>query len=721
MVYERGELDYPIYFMKKLIIVESPSKSKTIQRYIGDDYEVLSSKGHIRDLAIRGKGGLGVDVENDFTPTYAIAKDKRDVVKQLEGAVKKASDVYLATDPDREGEAIAWHLAEVLNLDLNKSNRVTFNEVTKKAVLEALDNAHPINMDLVKSQENRRILDRIIGFKLSKLLQSKIKSKSAGRVQSVALKLIVEREKEIQAFVPEEFWTIHALSKKGKHELNIIAVDEKLRDLHLKNEAEATAFVGECETSMQVVDIKKKKSRRNPKRPFTTSTLQQEMANKFNFPARKTMRIAQKLYEGVEINGATTGLITYMRTDSTRISESFLMQLKDHVLESYGKEYVGFYKAPKAKGNVQDAHEAIRMTDISLHPDKVKGMLTNDEFRMYAFIYYRTVAILMASAVFDNTQVIFDNNHHKFMISGTIKVFDGYLKVYEAYEQAKDKILPEFEVDEIINIHELEKVQHFTKGPSRYSEATLIKEMESNGIGRPSTYAMIIDTILKRDYVNLIKQSETSRTKFFQPTEQGFLTDESLAAHFGQLINVKYTAQMESELDEIAEGSKDPVASLREFYDNFETLLEKAQVNMEKIAPVYTGEDCPKCGRPLVYRKNKKNETFIGCSGFPECDYATFDERTKTGEKCPECGGDLIERTSKKGRKFIGCSNYPACTYIKKDPPRYTGENCPQCGEPLVYRKGRYGKDFIACSGFPKCRYIAKIETKKDEQKQKDS
>lgn len=701
--------------MKKLIIVESPSKSKTIQKYIGNEYKVLSSKGHIRDLAIKGKGGLGVDVDNDFEATYAISRDKKDIVKELEAAVKDASEVYLATDPDREGEAIAWHLAQVLNLDLEAANRVTFNEVTKKAVVNALEHAHPINMDLVKSQENRRILDRIIGFKLSKLLQSKIKSKSAGRVQSVALKLIVEREKEILAFIPEEFWTVHALGKKGKFDLDILAVDEKLRDLHLPDEASTNQLLDTLDKSMQVVDIKKRKSKRNPKLPFTTSTLQQEMANKFNFPAKKTMRIAQKLYEGVEMNGSTTGLITYMRTDSMRISDEFLMQLKGFVNEKYGKDYVGFYKMPKSKKNVQDAHEAIRVTDLSLEPEQLKGVLTNDEYRVYAFIYYRTLAILMAPASFDNTQVVFDNNKQSFMVSGSVMVFDGYLKVYEKYEQAKDKLLPSFKLGDVFDIDELKPVQHFTKGPSRYSEATLIKEMESNGIGRPSTYAMIIDTILKRGYVNQIKQTESSRTKVFQPTDQGFLTDEKLGEHFAKLINVKYTAQMESELDEIAEGQKDPIENLRAFYDSFEVMLEKAQANMEKIAPVLTGENCPKCGNPLVYRKNRKGETFIGCSTFPECDYATFDESTKTGEKCPDCGGDLIERTSKKGRKFIGCSNYPACTYIKKEPLRYTGDLCPQCNEPLVYRKGRYGKDFIACSGFPKCRYIQKIETKKDE------
>src|SRR5690554_5377856 len=705
--------------MKKLVIVESPSKSKTIQKYVGTDFSVLSSKGHIRDLAIKGKGGLGVDVDNDFTPTYVISKDKKDVVKDLKAAVKKADQVYLATDPDREGEAIAWHLADVLSLDVSLANRVTFNEVTKDAVITAIDNAHPIDMNLVKSQENRRILDRIIGFKLSKLLQSKIKSKSAGRVQSVALKLIVDREKEIEAFVPVEYWSVHALGKIDGFDIDALAVDDKLKELNVKNEAEANEIIKNSQGDFVVVDLKKKKTKRNPKMPFTTSTLQQEMANKFNFTAKKTMRIAQKLYEGIEIQGSATGLITYMRTDSVRLSPSFIMASKELIEQEYGKEYVGYFKQPKEDKNVQDAHEAIRVTNIHLKPSDIKSSLSNDEYKVYAFIYNRSLAALMAPASFDNTQVVFDVNNQKYAINGSVKTFDGYLKVYDGYEQSKDKLLPNVAINDLYKPEKVEGKQHFTKGPSRFSEATLIKEMEANGIGRPSTYATIIDTIVKRSYVELIKQSEGSKTKVFKPTEQGVLTDEKLAEHFSELINVKYTAQMESELDEIAEGEKDPVKTLREFYDSFENMMSHAQDNMEKIAPVLTGEDCPKCGKPLVYRKNKKNETFVGCSGYPECDYSTFDESNKTGEKCPECGHDLIERRSKKGRKFIGCSNYPACTYIKKEPPRYTGEDCPECGSPLVYRKSRYGKDFVACSGFPKCRYIQKNNKKEEKDDEK--
>lgn len=698
--------------MKKLVIVESPSKSKTIQKYIGDDFNVVSSKGHIRDLAIKGKGGLGVDVDNDFGATYVVSKDKKDVVKELKAAVKKAEMVYLATDPDREGEAISWHLADVLGLDVTKAMRVSFNEVTQDAVLKAIEDAHPIDMNLVKSQENRRILDRIIGFKLSKLLQSKIKSKSAGRVQSVALKLIVERERAVLAFVPVEYWTVHATGAVDGMELDAIAVDAKLKDLHVKNEKESNEVVAACSKELVVEKLNKKKSKRNSKAPFTTSTMQQEMANKFNFSAKKTMRIAQKLYEGVDIKGQAQGLITYMRTDSIRLSPAFLAQANEYVATTFGKEYTGFYKQAKSKKNVQDAHEAIRMTNVEYHPDTIKKALTPDEFKVYSFIYYRSLACVMAPATFDTTQVVFASNGQLFTTNGSIKTFDGYLKVYDSYETSKDKLLPNFKENDVFTPEAIAGKQHFTKGPSRFSESTLIKEMEANGIGRPSTYATIIDTIVRRNYVDLVRASEGSKTKVFIPTEQGFLTDDNLAEHFNELINVSYTAQMESELDEIAEGEKNPVESLKVFYDGFMKMMDAAQENMEKIAAVPTGKDCPKCGLPLVFRKNKSGDTFVGCSGYPECDYSTFDETHLTGEMCPDCGHPLLERKSKKGRKFIGCSNYPACTYIKKDPVKYTGEDCPDCGSPLVKRMSRYGKEFVACSAFPKCRYIQKNNKK---------
>lgn len=703
--------------MSKVIIVESPSKSKTISKYVGSEYTVVSSKGHIRDLAISGKGGLGVDVDRDFAPTYAVSKDKTAVVKELKKVVKGAQDVFLATDPDREGEAISWHLAAELGLDVASVHRVTFNEVTKDAVLHALENPSLINMDLVRSQENRRILDRILGFKLSKLLQSKIKSKSAGRVQSVALKLIVEREKEVLAFKPKEYWTISATFNHQKIEFEAIAVDQKNKELQLGSQADAQAIMQSLNNEYQLVSKTSKNNKRTSKQPFITSTLQQEMANKFNFPAKKTMRIAQKLYEGVEFNGQSEGLITYMRTDSTRLNPAFVASGFEFIEKTYGKNYVGFIKAAKDDKNVQDAHEAIRVTNIHHDPESLKKSLTPDEYKVYAFIYARTLASLMAPAQFLSTTMVLSNNNQGFVANGNIMTFDGYLKVYDAYESNKDKILPDIKEEAILNAISCQEKQHFTKGPSRYSEATLIKEMESNGIGRPSTYATIIDTIVTRGYVELTKASENSKTKVFIPTQQGFLTQEKLQEHFEDLINVTYTAKMESQLDEIAQGKLDSLQALREFYDKFSALLADAQANMEKIAPEFTGENCPKCGLPLVYRTSKNQERFVGCSGYPTCDYATYDQQQFTGENCPECNAPLIKRKSRKGQTFIGCSAYPTCKYIKKEPLRYTGENCPQCNAPLVFRRGRFNKDFIACSAFPKCRYMAKVngETKQSE------
>jgi len=698
--------------MKKLVIVESPSKSKTIEKYLGADFEVVSSKGHIRDLAIKGKDGLGVDVEHDFAATYVVDKDKTKIVKEIKAKAKKAQEVYLATDPDREGEAISWHLAAELGLDLKASTRVVFNEITKDAITSAFETPRQIDMSLVKSQETRRILDRIIGFKLSKLLQSKIRSKSAGRVQSVALKLIVEREKELEAFVPREYWSITANFKEQNMEFEANLTKINQQEAELPDEQSATAILEQAQGTFLCSDIKAKKTKKNAKPPFITSTLQQEMATKYNFPAKKTMRVAQKLYEGISINGQLEGLITYMRTDSIRLSDAFVYQATSLIKEKYGNEYVGFYKLKKQSERTQDAHEAIRPTQLDYVPEKIKANLSLDEFKVYSFIYDRALASLMAPAKNDTLSVTFLKNNLEFVSNGSIMTFDGYLKVYGPYEQNKDKFLPELSVQQSYQPVSVDSKQHFTKGPSRFNEASLIKEMESNGIGRPSTYASIIDTLQVRGYVELTKSSETSKTKVFIPTDQGKLTDEKLTAHFSDLINVKYTAQMESELDEIALGNLDNVASLKEFYKKFSEIYGVAQETMEKIAPVFTGENCPKCGLPLVVRKSRNSEEFVGCSGYPDCDYVAFSQQNFTGEDCPDCGQPLISRKSRKGQTFIGCSAYPSCTYIKKEIAKPTGELCPQCQAPLVTRRSRYGKDFVACSAFPKCRYIQKATSK---------
>lgn len=703
--------------MKKLVIVESPSKSRTIEKYLGSDYKVVSSKGHIRDLATSGKGGLGIDIENHFTPTYVISKDKKETVKELKETAKKCSEIYLASDPDREGEAIAWHLAEVLEVDKDQKNRVIFNEITKNAVIEAFKSPRTIDMDLVKSQETRRMLDRIIGFKLSGLLQNKIKSKSAGRVQSVALNLIVEREKEIQAFKSEEYWTIDALVTKNNKKFKASLNKVHGKKIKIKNEEEAKAIENACNGDYVITKIDKKVKKKQPRLPFITSTLQQEASTKLNFSSKKTMSIAQKLYEGISIKGNHEGLITYMRSDSTRLSDVFVKEAFDYIEKEYGKKYVGKVHQKNNK-NAQDAHEAIRVTHIDYTPDSIKEDLTNDEYKLYKLIYARSIAYLMAPSQSDSVSVTIENEGHEFNASGSVLTFDGYLKAYKDYEQNKDEVLPEMSEQEVLKNVSLERKQHFTEPPLRYSEARLIKEMEEKGIGRPSTYASIIDTIQKRLYVELVKSNENSKTKVFIPTEQGFLTDAKLQEYFSSIINVSYTANMEKDLDEIAEGKKESYTELKEFYDKFVPLLDEAYEKMEKLAPQKTGELCPECGSELVYR-NGKYGRFISCSNFPACKYTKSEneEETQSEETCPNCGSPMVMKKGRYG-SFLACSNYPECKTIKKinapkEEPKPTGEMCPECGKPLIERKSRYGTTFVGCSGFPKCHYIKKQPKKK--------
>lgn len=656
--------------MKNLVIVESPSKSKTIEKYLGKDFKVTSSKGHICDLATKGKEGLGVDIEDDFKPTYVVSPDKKSVVSELKKLVKNSDFVYLATDPDREGEAISWHLARELGLDVNENNRIVFNEITKNAVLNALKEPRKIDMALVRSQETRRILDRIIGFKLSKLLQKKIGSKSAGRVQSIALRMICDREKEIQAFVPEEYWNIIAhLGKKLDAELG----KYKGKKIEIHNEEEADAILKALSEEFTLASINEKAKKRAAYLPFITSTLQQEASTKLGFTSRKTMMVAQSLYEGVELSDGAQGLITYMRTDSTRLSKEFVAAAYDKIEKDYGKEYKGFYRVKNDESS-QDAHEAIRPTNLNNEPDKIKQYLSNDQYKLYKFIYYRALASLMKEAVFDSVTYVFDNNGYEFTVSGSKMNFDGFLKVYGDYDSSKDVILPKLEQGEVIRCTDIEKQQHFTEAPSRYTEAKLIKALEEEGVGRPSTYATIIDTIEKRNYVEYKKASDSGKTKYFFPTEQGVLTDEKLREYFQSVINIKYTAQMESELDEIAENKVDNVEALREFYDRFQPLVDDAYEQMEKKQP------------------------------------------EKTGEICPECGGDVVIRSGKYG-KFKSCINYPTCKWHeslqKKEEPEEVGRNCPNCGKPLLKRKSRYGTYFIGCSGYPKCNYLEAIEGQK--------
>lgn len=654
--------------MKNLVIVESPSKSKTIEKYLGKDFEVLSSKGHIRELGVGGKGNLGVDVENNFESTYVLIDGKKKLVDELKKKVKEVDNVYLATDPDREGEAISWHLAKVLDLDLDKQNRVVFNEITKNAVIQAFNHPRKLDLGLVKSQETRRILDRIIGFKLSTLLYRKIKSASAGRVQSVALRMICDREKEILAFKPEEYWTIKALInyKRKKIEANLVKYDGK--KIKISNQEQALKIFNEIKNPLKVVDIKKEDKKRSPKPAFITSTLQQEASTKFGFSAKKTMMIAQKLYEGVMIKNEPVGLITYMRTDSNRLSNDFVKDVQSKILKEYGKEYVGNYKLTK-DSKAQDAHEAIRPTNIENLPEKIKEFLTNDEYKIYSFIYYRAFASLMKECVNTSTTYSLLSNKSLFTINGQVLKFDGFLKVYHEYDSSKDVIIPELSMEQEIEYQELLKDQHFTEPPSRYSEARLIKSLEEEGVGRPSTYATIVDTIIKRNYVEVKKNSEKGKTKYFFPTEQGLLTDEKLRQFFSEIINIKYTAKMEEELDEISLNKINYVDSLRKFWNDFIPLIENANEKMEKLAPEKTGEICPKCGGNLIIRKGRYGK-FICCDKFPSCNYTDNLKKEKIEpefleENCPQCGGRLIKRKSRYGKFFAGCSNYPKCKYLK--------------------------------------------------------
>ncbi len=693
--------------MKNLVIVESPSKSKTIEKYLGKDYKVVSSKGHIRDLATSGKEGLGVDVDNDFKATYVVSKDKKDVVKELKNLCKKAENVYLATDPDREGEAISWHLAKELGLDLDLNNRIVFNEITKNAILKAIENPRTIDTDLVKSQETRRILDRIIGFKLSKLLQKKIKSKSAGRVQSIALRMICDREKEIENFTPEEYWTIKALLSKDKNEFNTVLTKINNKKAEIKNEEEANKILEMIEGPFVVDEVVSKSKKRASYLPFITSTLQQEASSKLGFSAKKTMMLAQNLYEGIDLKNETVGLITYMRTDSTRLSNDFVSAAYDLIEKEYGKEYKGFYRV-KNDENSQDAHEAIRPTSLANTPESIKTFLTNDQYKLYKFIYARALASLMTDAKYKSVTYNILNGDLLFTISGSELTFDGFLKVYKDYDSSKDVILKPLSKGDELTSKEITKEQHFTEGPSRYTEAKLIKALEEEGVGRPSTYATIIDTITKRNYVELKKENDSSKTKYFFPTKQGKLTDEKLREYFLPVINVKYTAEMEDGLDKIAENKENNITYLHDFYDKFQPLVDSAYKNMEKKEDEKTGDKCPLCGSDLVYKEGKYGK-FVACSNYPNCKYV---ETESVGRDCPDCGAPLIYKTGRFG-KFISCSNYPECKHIEKiekEKPEEIGRNCPECGQPLLKRKSRYGTYFIGCSAYPKCKYIENIE-----------
>ena len=675
----------------KLVIVESPAKSKTISQYLGDGYIVKSSVGHIRDLATRGKGGLGIDVDNNFEPNYEIIKGKKKIVTELNKALKDVDEVYLATDPDREGEAISWHLRETLDIMDKPVKRVEFNEITKNAIIKAFENTRHINEDLVSSQETRRMMDRIIGFKLSSLLQNKIKSRSAGRVQSAALKLIVDREKEVNKFIPEEYYEIYA--KFVDIEAMLFKVDGKKPKI--SSDKQSKELLNRLDPLFTVSELSKRTIKNNPSKPLITSTFQQQASTRFGYKPTITMSIAQKLYEGKDIGNETVGLITYMRTDSTRLSEAFVQTTRDYISKKYGKDYLGYYRQEKQKQNVQDAHEAIRPTDILRTPESIKSKLTSQEFKLYSLIYYRTIASLMKPSKNEVTTLILDNQDLLFKTISSRQVFDGYLKATASIDtqtRQPELDLSKFKEGDKLKADEVYDKQLFTKPPIRYTQSRLIKEMEELGIGRPSTYANTLSTIEKRLYV------EYKEKKYF-PTEQGTLTIEKLEKFFSEFIGSDYSKVMEEVLDDIAQGEAKQIQVLHDFYEYFMPLINDAKENMEKIEAEETGENCPECGSPMVFRLGRYGK-FEACSNFPKCKYIKPNENTRpkafdTKVECPECKkGTLVLRTARsgknKGNQFLGCSRFPKCKHIS--PLEVMEEKCEKCDNIMV--KDKEGKVF---------------------------
>ncbi len=671
-----------------LVIVESPAKAKTIERYLGKKYKVKASMGHVRDLP---KSQLGVDTEHDFEPRYITIRGKGPVLKELKTAAKKAKKVFLAADPDREGEAIAWHLAHSLDLDLSSDCRVVFNEITKDAIKDSFKHPRMIDMDLVDAQQARRILDRLVGYKISPILWKKVKKGlSAGRVQSVALRLIIDRENEINEFKPEEYWTIDGTFLKGKEsfEASFFGLNGKKHPLKTKEDVKEilSKLKG---NKFSVEKVTKKERKRNPAVPFTTSTLQQEAARKLNFRAKKTMMIAQQLYEGIDLGKeGTVGLITYMRTDSTRISNTAIEEVSAFIDQTYGKSFLNTTKRTAKKNeNAQDAHEAIRPTSTLRKPADVKHVLSRDQLRLYKLIWERFVASQMAPAVLDTMSVDLDHNGLTFRANGSKVKFPGFMKVYvegkDDQLEEKDKMLPDLKEGDTVLSKDIEPEQHFTQPPPRYTEARLVKTLEELGIGRPSTYAPTLDTIQKRGYVAL-------DNKRFTPTELGEIVLNLIIEFFPEIINVEFTAKMEKELDSVEEGTIEWVRIIDSFYQDFAKRVEKAEAEMQEveIEPEYAGVDCEECGHPMVYKMGRYGK-FMACSNFPDC------RNTKPivkdiGVKCPSCHeGNIVERKSKKRRIFYGCDRFPECEFVSWDKP--IERKCPKCENMLVEKKLKKG------------------------------
>lgn len=689
--------------MSKLVIVESPAKAKNIKGYLGKGYEVVASMGHVRDLP---SARLSVDVEHDFAPKYAIIKGKEAFVKDLKKKADKSDYVYLATDPDREGEAISWHLANILELDLKDKNRVTFNEITKHGVTEGMENPRSIDIDLVDAQQARRILDRLIGYKLSPFISQKIRrGLSAGRVQSVALRLVVDREEEIRAFVPQEYWSIDAkfTNPPSKKVFAAAIYGKDGKKIKINSKEESDKILSELDgAEYTVASVKKGTRKKSPTPPFITSTLQQEASRRLSFQARRTMKAAQELYEGLDVKGlGTVGLITYMRTDSLRISDEARAAGNQFILDNYGEKYLP--KKPrffKSKGNVQDGHEAIRPSMPGVTPESVKGSLTNDQYKIYKLVWERFIASLMENCLQETVKVEIAAGDYTFTASGYTVKFDGFTALYE---ESKDDAssdssapLPELKQGDALRLKSILGNQHFTQPPARYTEASLTKALEENGVGRPSTYVTITSTIVAREYVK-------REGKQFVPTELGEAVTKLLEDRMPNIVDVKYTSKMEADLDKIDSGEKNYIDMIRHYYDEFEKPLEKAKIEMQgvkiKLKEEETDEVCEKCGRNMVVKVGRFGK-FLACPGYPECKN-TKSLILRTKAKCPECGGDVIEKKTRKGAAFYGCSNYPNCNFMTWDVP--SDEVCPRCGKSLFRRKGNvlYCPDTEGC-GFTK-------------------
>ena len=693
---------------KKLIIVESPAKTKTLKGFLGSDYQIEASMGHVRDLPEKK---LSIDIANDFAPTYVIIPERKDVVARLIAAAKNASEVYLASDPDREGEAISWHLQEALGLV--NPRRIQFNEITKTAVQAALLNYRTIDMDRVNAQQARRELDRIVGYKISPILAKKVQPRlSAGRVQSVAVRLIADREREILAFMPVEYWSVTASLTPDlvKNKFDAALIQRDAKKLEISNQATSDQILVDLkEAAYTVKSVKRTEKRRNPAAPFITSTLQQEASRKLGFNAKTTMRVAQQLYEGVDVPGeGHVGLITYMRTDSTRIADEAQAAARKLITETYGPKYTAAVgKQYKKGGAAQDAHEAIRPTDVNRLPERVSQLLNRDQERLYKLIWQRFVASQMAPAVFDVVTVDIAAVNYTFRATGSTMKFDGFLRVYTEGKDDVNKVededkqpLPPLTEAQILKLLALTPKQHFTEPPPRFTEATLVKALEEKGIGRPSTYASIIATIQDRQYVELAE-------KKFRPTELGLTVNDLLVKHFPSIMDITFTAGMESQLDGVAEGKEDWVQMMRRWYDPFAESVKKAGTEMEslKVPPREAGQDCPTCGKPMVIRSSRYGE-FVSCSDYPKCKTIVRPQAEESEGECPKCGKPMQARAGRFG-KFIACTDYPECKTTKQISAVKVDVPCPKCGGEVVQKRSKKGATFFGCGNYPKCDFVA--------------